>query len=102
MKDLHILRVLTFVRKCLNKETIPLFHDYYSYKRDRHSHNTRNNLDLFIPQSRSNSGATRIKTIRSKYWNTNKVAQKNLDVTIDTFKHNLKDCFINSYQTVFD
>ena len=97
VKDLHELRVLTFVRKCLNKETISLFHNYYSYKRDHHTHNTRNILDLSIPRSLTNSGLTRIKSIGAKYWNNYKEAQKNLDVTIDTFKHNLKNNIIRTY-----
>ena len=97
IRDLHELRILTFVRKCLNKETVPLCHDYYSYQRDRHTHNTRNNLDLLILRSLTNSGATRIKSVGARYWNNNKVAKDNLQVTIDTFKHNLKDNFIRSY-----
>ena len=97
VKDLHELRVLTFVRKCLNKETIPLFHNYYSYKHDHHTHNTRNNLSLFIPRSRTSSGMTRIRSVGVKYWNYNLVAQNNLNVTIETFKHNFKNYTINSY-----
>ena len=97
IKDLHELRVLTFVRKCLNKETIPLFHDYFSYKHTTHSHNTRNNLDLATLRSRTDYGGTRIKSIGARYWNSNKFAHNYLSFTIDAFKHNLKSNYIEKY-----
>ena len=97
VRHLHKLRILIFVRKCLNKETISLFHSYFLYQRDHHNHNTRNNLDLATVRSRNDSGATRIKALGPKYWNSNRIAQQNLNFTLDTYKHKLKDYFIGLY-----
>ena len=97
IRDLHILRVLTFVRKCLNKETISLFHNYFVYQHDNHSYNTRHNINLVPIASRTESGATRIKALGPTYWNSNRTAQQNFKFTLDTYKHKLKDFFIGTY-----
>ena len=97
VKELHELRVLPFVRKCLNKETIPLFHDYFKHKSTTHMHDLRNNLDLKIFRPRTEFGSTQIKSTGARYWNKNKFARTQLGVSIDTFKHNLKDHYLESY-----
>ena len=93
VKDLYEIRILSFVRKCLNKETISLFHKYFTYQHSQHDHNTRRNLDLVTPRPRTDSGATRVQTVGSKLWNSNDTAKQYLNFSIDTFKHKLKDFF---------
>ena len=97
IKDLHELRILTFVRKCINKETIPLFHDYFTHRQNAHSHNTRNDQDLSLVQSRTEAGVKRIRSVGVKYWNNNLFARSQLKVTLDTFKHNLKNNYLATY-----
>ena len=97
VKDLYELRILSFVHKCLNKDTIPLFYDYFLYKRDLHSHNTRDDLNLTTIRSRTNYGDSRIKSMGPKLWNNNKIAKEHLDHSLETFKHNIKDNFIQQY-----
>ena len=97
VNHLYELRLLSFVRKCLNKETIPLFHDYFSYQRDVHRYDTRNDLNLVVVRSRTSTGNARIMSCGSKLWNSNDAAKNNLSFTIDTFKHKLKDFYIDTY-----
>ena len=67
--DLHQLRILTFVRKCINKETIPLFHNYFNFLQENHDYETRNNLILRNVLSRTSTGETRIKSSGCILWN---------------------------------
>ena len=97
VRDLYEIRILSFVRKCLKKETIPLFHNYYTYQHSQHDHDTRRSLDLVIPRPRTDSGATRVQTAGSKLWNCNETAKEYMNFSMDTFKHKLKDYFISSY-----
>ena len=99
VRDLYEIRILSFVRKCLNKETISLFHKYFTFQHSQHDHNTRLNLDLVTPRPRTDSGATRVQTVGSKLWNSNDTAKQYLNFSIDTFKHKLKDFF---YQFILE
>ena len=97
ISDLYELRILTFVRKCLRKETIPMFHNYYQYQRTIHNYETRDDLTIRPMRSNSRLGASRIHTRGASLWNNNETARENLDSTIDNYKHKLKDFFINRY-----
>ena len=97
IQHIYELRILSFVRKCLNEETIPLFHDYFIYQADTHRHNTRNDLNISLVRSRTSIGATRIKSTGPKLWNSNSIAKRNLSFTTDTFKYKLKDYYVNKY-----
>lgn len=98
VNHLYELRILSFVRKCLNKETIPLFQNYFSYQYDSHRYDTRNDLNLSLERSRTTIGASTIKSTGPKLWNSNLTAKNNLVFTIETFKHKLKDSYINTYE----
>ena len=99
VNDLHSLRILTFVRKCLNKETIPLFHEYFTLLHENHDHDTRNDLLTKTIRSQTAAGDKRIKSVGSILWNQSYTARKYLNHTIETYKHKLKDYFIDSYST---
>ena len=98
VSDLHQLRILTFVRKCINKETIPLFHNYFNFLHENHDHETRNDLILRTVLSRTSTGETRIKSSGCVLWNQYELARKTHKQTIVTFKHKLKNLFIDSYR----
>ena len=85
------------MRKCLNKETIPLFHDYFTLLHENHDHDTRNDLLTKTIRSRTAAGDKRIKSSGSILWNQNNIARTHLNYTLDTFKHKLKDYFIDRY-----
>ena len=64
-------QVLLLVHKCLyNVQIVPeILHCYFSRRSTVHNHNTRNNSDLNIPTSSTNTGQRRIMSIGANFWN---------------------------------
>ena len=69
VKDLYSWYIALFVRDCLYKGKIEIFHKYYDSRNSVHSHETRNRKQLIEPRYRPDIGFTTVKSKGSKIWN---------------------------------
>ena len=81
----------------MNKEIIPLFHNYFTSVNENHGYETKNDCLIRTLRSRTSIGEKRIKSSGCTLWNQNSIARKYMSYTIETFKHKLKDFFIDNY-----
>ena len=48
-------------------------------------------------RAKTNAGDTRVKYVGPKYWNSQEIAHNLLSESLDTFKHRIKDYYIDAY-----
>ena len=97
ISDLYQVKVLSFVQSCLNKTTIPLFHEYYTLHHATHEYDTRHDLIITQPRTRTAIGHSATKVHGASLWNNNEIAKQNISLSKATFKKKLTVSFINRY-----
>ena len=99
IKDAFELKLMAFAHDCLNKKTIPLFHNYYKLQQQTHQYSTRQINTLIIPNMKTNMGASSIKCLAAKIWNSNDIAQKYRSFSKSTMKRHIFNRYsITTYQ----
>ena len=53
INDTYELKLMSFVHECLNKTTIPLFHNYFKLQRLTHQYTTRQHSILAVPRKKN-------------------------------------------------
>ena len=98
VKDLYSWYIALFVRDCLYKDKIEIFHKYYDSRNSVHSHETRNRKQLIEPRYRTDIGFTTVKSKGSKIWNKLPEVIKQLNIrTTGTYENKLRSKYIESY-----
>ena len=96
VKHLYSWYIALFVRDCLYKDKIEIFHKYYDSRNLVHSHETRNRKQLIEPRYRTDIGFTTVKSKGSKIWNKLPEEIKKLNIRT-TYKNKLRSKYIESY-----
>ena len=96
VKDLYSWYIALFVRDCLYKDKIEIFHKYYDSRNSVHSHATRNRKQFIEPRYRTDIGFTTVKSKGSKIWNKLPEEIKKLNIRT-TYKDKLRSKYIESY-----
>ena len=96
VKDMYSWYIALFVRDCLYKDKIEIFHKYYESRNSVHSHETRNRKQVIEPTYRTDIGFTTVKSKGSKIWNKLPEEIKKLNIRT-TYKNKLRSKYIESY-----
>ena len=105
VNDIFMLQIAKFVHKCINKNIISNFDQWFLLNREVHAHMTRSNFDnscigtnnLFIPYGRtSNYGLKKIKVNGPKIWNSLPSEIRNIKSLIK-FKTVVKNYLLECY-----
>ena len=96
VKDMYSWYIALFVRDCLYKDKIEIFHKYYESRNSVHSHETRNRKQLIEPRYRTDIGFTTVKSKGSKIWNKLPAEIKKLNIRT-TYKNKLRSKYIERY-----
>ena len=97
VKDAFEMQLLNFVHICLNKNVIPLFHNYYTLQQSSHTYETRIESHVVVPRSRINFGLSTVKSTGAKIWNNYTVAHNYLDKSKWTLKKHVFNSIIDRY-----
>ena len=99
VKDIYQYQIQKFVYESLNKTCIIQFQNYYTYNRDIHQRNTRQQNLLYRPSSKTKYGECSLKHYGPSLWNSldiNIQQSKSLDI----FKRALRQYIINTYVNI--
>ena len=96
--DVFKSKILLFVHKCLNKNTISIFHNYFRLQHETHTYPTRDRNTLILPRTNTILGATAIYSSGVKLWNNCAVAKQNMTMSNHTMKRKVKNLYLDSYK----
>ena len=99
IKHLYELKIASFVHDCLNKKTIPLFHNYFKPQHQTHNYETRQEHTIVVPITKTNIGSNSVKSVGAKIWNSNKTAMKYIKFSKETMKKHVFRNYVESYQS---
>ena len=99
IKDAYNLKLLSFVHDCINKNSIPLFHNYF--KTQTHSYQIRYTDKLKPPKIKTNMGASAIKCTAAKIWNSNDIARKYRSFSKSTMKKHIFNSYTATYLNTY-
>ena len=96
VKDIYNVSVLKFTYESVNKCSIIQFQNYFHHHNSLHTHNTRNDNNLYTHRVRTKYGESTLKYTGTQLWNSlaRDIQQSK---SIFVFKRSLKDKYINSY-----
>ena len=96
VKDLYSWYIALFVRDCLYKDKIEIFHKYYDSRNSVHSHKTRNRKQLIESIYRTYIGFTTVKKQRIQNMEQITVRNKKNFNIRTSYKKKLRDKYIES------
>ena len=99
MHDVTNYLIVTFLFKFYHKKLPRIFDNMFRFNSIIHDHFTRQSIELHVPIVRTNHTKLTIRYAGVILWN---IFSKKLSLacTIDTFKKNLKNIFIDAYRYV--
>ena len=96
VNDLYKLRVLNFVYKAVNRESIDQFCNYFPSRVNIHDHNTRQKKQLVVKNVKTNFGKSSVYFQGANLWNTYSQHCESAK-TCNSLKRALNNVFLNNY-----
>ena len=98
INEIYKMKILLFVHDCLNKNIIPLFHNYFQLQTLFHNYQTRNTYLVKQPRAKTNMYHSSIKCAGASLWNRSPIAQRNIKLSKATLKMKLTQSYLNDYR----
>ena len=98
INDVYEQKLILFAYDCLNKKTIPLFHEYFQFNTPNHEYPTTQINLLKVPQTNKTIGETAIRCKAAAIWNKKNIPKDYLKLSKNTVKKRIFHNFLTTYQ----